>query len=196
MSFDNIIGNDKIKNFINKSIETKKTTHSYLFIGIEGIGKTLFAREFARKLLCINNEDSEDCSSCIKFKTDNHPDFKLIEPDSGSIKIEQIRKMQEEIAQKPILSNKKVYIIKDCENMTTEAQNCLLKTLEEPPEYIVIILITANESKILTTVKSRCMKVSFEEIKNNEILQIISDKYTDIDERTNKNEQWQYRKSN
>ena len=183
MSFDNIIGNEKIKNFLDKSIKEKHISHSYMFTGIDGIGKTLFAKEFARKLLCFDNEESEDCSSCIKFKTENHPDFKLIEPDSGSIKIEQIRDMQDDIVQKPIISEKKVYVIRDSEYMTREAQNCLLKTLEEPPEFAIIILVTANESKLLTTVKSRCMKIAFDEIDKDEIKKYILSNYTDIDER-------------
>lgn len=182
MSFDNIIGNEKIKNFLDKSINENHISHSYLFTGTDGIGKTLFAREFARRLLCLNNEEAEDCSSCVKFKTDNHPDFKQIEPDSGSIKIDQIRDMQDDIMQKPITSERKVYVIRDGEYMTREAQNCLLKTLEEPPEFAIIILITANESKLLTTVKSRCMKVAFDGISKEEVKQYMSANYTDIDE--------------
>ena len=84
-------------------------------------GKKLLAKEFARKIMCLNNELEESCSSCVKFKTNNHPDFELIEPDNGTIKIEQIRNMQEQIAQKPIIANKKVYIITDSECMTNEA---------------------------------------------------------------------------
>ena len=137
-------------------------------------GKFLFAKEFARMLMCINNEKTEDCASCIKFNTDNHPDFKQIEQEAGSIKIEQIRSMQEEIAKKPIISNKKVYIIRDCDLMTVEAQNCLLKTLEEPPEYAVIILTTSNESKLLATIKSRCMKINFEPILEKQIKDFIN----------------------
>lgn len=67
MSFKAIVGNDEIKKFLNKQIESGKVVHSYLFSGIEGIGKTLFAREFARKLLCLEHEENEDCASCIKW---------------------------------------------------------------------------------------------------------------------------------
>ena len=99
----------------------------------------------------------------------NHPDFYLLEGENGSIKIDQIRQMQENISQKPIVSSKKVYILKDSEQMTKEAGNCILKTLEEPPEYVTIILITANEAKILNTIKSRCMKIAFNTIPEDEI---------------------------
>lgn len=124
--------------------------------------------------MCLNNDIDENCSSCVKFNTDNHPDFELIEPDGGTIKIDTIRLMQEEIAKKPIVSNKKVFVISDADCMTKEAQNCLLKTLEEPPEYIVIILTTANESKLLNTVKSRCMKIPFDQISREEVKKYLT----------------------
>lgn len=177
LSFKNIIGNDKIKAFLTKSIEENHILHSYLFTGIEGIGKKLFARELARKLLCLKQEETEDCPSCVKWNSENHPDFYQIEPEGSNIKIEQIRSMQEKIAEKPITSKRKVYLIIDSDAMTKEAQNCLLKTLEEPPEYATIILTSANESKLLNTIKSRCIKISFEGIEKNKIEQYMKEKY-------------------
>ena len=174
MSFERIIGNDKVKQFLNKAINENHILHSYLFSGIEGIGKKLFAIEFAKKILCIEqNDEQENCLSCLKFKSSNHPDFMILEPENNVIKIEQIRNMQEKISEKPIVSNKKVYIIVDSDCMTKEAQNCLLKTLEEPPEYATIILTTANESKLLNTIKSRCIKVKFNGLLENEINQYL-----------------------
>lgn len=168
MSFDNIVGNSKIKDFLNQSIDEKHVSHSYLFVGIDGIGKTLFAREFAKKILCLNGK-GDSCESCIKWDSNNHPDFLQIEPENNTIKIEQIRNMQEEISVKPIASNKKVFLIVNSDCMTKEAQNCLLKTLEEPPEYATIILTTSNESKLLNTIKSRCMKIPFQKIEESEL---------------------------
>lgn len=174
MSFERIIGNDKVKQFLNKAINENHILHSYLFSGIEGIGKKLFAIEFAKKILCIEqNDEQENCLSCLKFKSSNHPDFMILEPENNVIKIEQIRNMQEKISEKPIVSKKKVYIIVDSDCMTKEAQNCLLKTLEEPPEYATIILTTANESKLLNTIKSRCIKVKFNGLLENEINQYL-----------------------
>ena len=169
MSFKEIIGNNNVKEFIEEQVKNDHVLHSYLFVGIDGIGKKLFAREFARKILCINKENQENCSSCIKFRDNNHPDFKQIEPENGVIKIETIRNLQQEIAQKPIASSKKVYLIINSDAMTREAQNCLLKTLEEPPEYATIILTTANEAKLLNTIKSRCIKISCAPIDKKEI---------------------------
>lgn len=175
MSFENIVGNDKVKTFLNRQIKENQILHSYLFVGIEGIGKTLFAREYAKKILCLNKEETEDCISCIKWESNNHPDFYQIEPENKTIKIDQIRKMQEKISEKPITSNRKVYLIIDSDCMTKEAQNCLLKTLEEPPEYSSIILTTSNESKLINTIKSRCMKISFESIEQQKIEQYLKE---------------------
>lgn len=174
MSFANIVGNDKVKTFLDNQIKNNHVLHSYLFVGIEGIGKKLFAKEFAKKILCLEkNDEDEKCLSCIKWNSSNHPDFKLIEPENKIIKIEQIRNMQERIAEKPITSKKKVYIIVDSEYMTKEAQNCLLKTLEEPPEYATIILTTSNESKLLNTIKSRCIKVQFDSLSEDEVREFL-----------------------
>lgn len=90
--------------------------------------------------------------------------------------------MQEDISQKPIVSNKKVYIINDSEKMTKESQNCLLKTLEEPPEYVVIILVTSNDSKLLTTVKSRCTKVFFNPLTIENLKEYMNSKYESIED--------------
>ena len=138
--FEELIGNQKVKETLIKSIISNRISHSYMFLGIEGIGKALFAKEFAKAILCLKEgEYCDNCKSCIEFSTDNNPDYVYIEPEETKIKIDQIRNMQLKVAEKPIISNKKVYIINDAETMTPEAQNCLLKTLEEPPEYVTII---------------------------------------------------------
>ena len=175
MSFENIIGNDKIKQELEENIRNNTVSHSYLFIGQDGIGKKLFAKEFAKMELCLDDNNACDkCSSCIKFNSDNNPDFVIIKPDGNSIKISQIRDMQDNVYKKPIVSNKKVFIIYDSDKMTEEAQNSLLKTLEEPPEYITIILITSNENKLLNTIRSRCLKINFNNITTKEIIDYIS----------------------
>ena len=179
MSFESIIGNDENKKILNNSIINKSIVHSYLFYGSEGIGKKIFAKEFAKMILC-NGESTKpcnNCKSCIEFDSDNNPDFFLIEPDGNSIKIDQIRQMQKSVLEKPIESSKKVYIIDNCHLMTKEAQNCILKTLEEPQEYIVIIMISSNENSILPTVKSRCTKIFFKQLDDSEIFKYIGNNY-------------------
>lgn len=171
MGFDNILGNNHIKELLNNSIKSNNILHSYMFIGTEGIGKSLFAKEFSKMILCLsNNKPCGICSSCIKFDSNNHPDFTVIDSeDKKSIKIGQIRFLQEQIAEKPIVSSRKIYIINNSDLMTVEAQNCLLKTLEEPPEYATIILILSNENKLLNTIKSRCTKINFQNISKEDL---------------------------
>lgn len=173
--FEHIIGNEQIKNILQESIKRNKTSHSYLFVGIEGIGKKIVAKEFAKMLLCLEeNKQESNCKSCIEFDSNNHPDFLLLEPEGNVIKIEQIRQLQKRIQEKPIISHKKVYIINDADKMTKEAQNCLLKTLEEPPEFSTIILIGINENAFLSTIKSRCMILHFQKIEDEKIKQYLS----------------------
>lgn len=160
--FEKIIGNEKNKTILKKALELNKTSHSYLFWGTEGIGKKKIALEFAKKLLCLTpNEENCRCKACIEFDSNNNPDFMMIEPQDGKVKIDQIREMQRKVAEKPIVSDNKVYIIDDSDTMTSEAQNCLLKTLEEPPEYAIIILVTNNKEGLLPTIRSRCEIVKF-----------------------------------
>lgn len=176
--FEQILGNKKITEQLTNSIKIGNISHSYLFLGTQGIGKKMIAKEFTKMILCT----SEDkycgvCKSCIEFDTDNNPDFSIIEPDGNSIKIDQIREFQKKVSEKPIISQRKVYIINDSDKMTVEAQNCLLKTLEEPPEFVTIILVGTNENAFLSTIKSRCMILHFEEISEEKILKYLEENY-------------------
>ena len=178
MIFNNIIGNETNKELLKNIINTNNIAHSYMFIGKDSIGKMLFAKEFAKAILCTNNDKPCNiCKSCIEFDTLNNPDFKIIEPDGNAIKIDQIRELVKRVYEKPIVSNKKVYIINDSNLMTKEAQNSLLKTLEEPPEYATIILIAPNDNLFLPTIKSRCTKIIFNKLTNEEILLILKNQY-------------------
>ena len=213
--FENIVGNDKIKESLQNAVKSNNVSHSYLFVGKAGVGKKLFAKDLAKKVMClgsnnlvqdngtqnngthdnvaqgnsiannsVKNEKAslkfDNCDSCIKFDANSNPDFSIIMPDGKSIKIEQIRNLQARIVEKPISSSKKVYIIDDADTMTEESQNCLLKTLEEPPEYAMIILIASNENRMLQTIKSRCVIIRFEDLTNEEISQILHTNDQDI----------------
>ena len=136
MKYTDILGNEKVKDILKKAVQHNTVLHSYLFVGEEGIGKSLFAKEFAKSILCLGKE-------------------------------------------KPIVSTKKVYVIQEADTMTQEAQNALLKTLEEPPEYITIILIASNENSILNTIKSRCTKIVFEPLSNEELKRYAQEYWKD-----------------
>lgn len=147
MYFDNIIGQDFAKRYLTNSIKKNKINHAYMFEGIDGIGKKKLSQELSKILLDTENVESS-------------PDYINIYPDGNSIKIAQIRKLQTDIIVKPH-KQYKIYIINQAESMTIEAQNALLKTLEEPPEYAIIILITSNKEALLDTIKSRCEIIKF-----------------------------------
>ena len=173
MVFGDIIGNNNIKEELTKVVEKNLIGHSYIFQGPEGIGKILFAKAFAKEILCENKNGCDTCKSCIMFNSNNHLDFMLLNEDEQVLKIEEIRELIKKVIEKPIISNHKVYIINAADKMTKDAQNCLLKTLEEPPEYITIILISSNENLLLTTIKSRCTKIVFNKLTNEEIKEYI-----------------------
>ena len=136
-------------------------------LGTEGIGKKIIAKEFAKKILCEDTKDEAcTCKSCTCFNSGNHPDFFILNEEGTGIKIADIRLITEKVIEKPIISNKKVYIINDSEMLNIESQNCILKTLEEPREFVTCILITSNENMLLNTIKSRCMTIKFRNIED------------------------------
>lgn len=177
--FKNVLGNENVKRILEKSINESNISHSYMFIGKKGIGKLIFAKEFAKALYCIGEEKPcGKCEECNRFEEHNNPDIVIIDEEEKSIKTETIKEMVKSVYEKPIQSTRKIYIINDSEKMTKEAQNSLLKTLEEPPQYVIIILITENENLLLNTVKSRCTKIKFNELTDGEIKQILKSKYS------------------
>lgn len=178
MEAENIIGNKEVREYLKQMVKQDNILHSYMFVGTEGIGKFKIAQKFAKGILCTDNKDENcECKSCICFKNGNHTDFKVIDvPDKEkTISIDQIREFNEDISEKPILSERKVYIINNAEKMTVPAQNCLLKTLEEPPSYAVIILVVNDENNIIPTIQSRCMKIKFKNIPDDELLKYAKD---------------------
>ena len=176
--FNNIIGNEENKKALENAINKENISHSYMFIGKTGIGKFLFAKEFAKAILC--QEDKKPCNrceECITFDQNNNPDIVIIDEEEKSIKTDTIKNMVKDVYEKPLKGYKKIYIINNSEKMTKEAQNSLLKTLEEPPVYVVMILITENENLLLNTIKSRCTKINFKSLTINELRNILEEKY-------------------
>ena len=175
MSFNSIPGQTKTKKILQDSIKKKRISHAYLFTGNNGLGKSEMAKEFAQAIFCTNNliDSCGQCLSCKKIAHGNHPDFQIIKvkEDHKNILIDQIREMQKEISYKPYESDYKVYIIEKAARMTRQAQNSLLKTLEEPPGYAIIILTNENKSDLIPTIISRCQEVKL----HNQPVDIVKD---------------------
>jgi DNA polymerase-3 subunit delta' len=167
VSFKEVYGHNDVIEFFQNVIENNNLSHSYIFDGLKGIGKKHFAINLSKTIFCKNNtvDACEVCDQCKKISHGNHLDFLVIEPEGSSIKNEQIKDFQEFLSYKPNESEKKIVIINDSNLMTVSAQNTILKILEEPPAYALIIFISQNSNKLLETIQSRCQIIRFHPLK-------------------------------
>ncbi len=160
--FENIIGNDHVKDILQKNISSRSIPNTILFQGPDGIGKSLFAKEIAKKLISTSDN---------KIEHGSHPDFHLYLPADNSIhSIKSMRNMIDEVYKPPYEGNAKVFVIHDAEKMLESSANALLKTLEEPNFDSYIILLSSKPSELLPTIKSRCFKVNFSPIEIQKIV--------------------------
>ncbi len=168
MSFNDIIGQETAVKLLRNSLKHGRISHAYLFVGPNGVGKKLAAINLAKALNCEESAEisCDRCVCCKKIDASIHPDVKYIYPTgpSLSITIDNIRELRTQISFKTYEGKKKAYIIAEAENMTIQAANCLLKTLEEPPENSVLILTAADSHSLLQTIVSRCQVVPFNRI--------------------------------
>ena len=181
MSFNKVRGQELAVNLLKKAIEEKRLAHAYLFIGPEGVGKSLLAKIFAQALNCEKPgaEPCCECVSCKKIEAVNHPDVLWFLPEGKSLQvsIDSIRRLGKAVSFKPYEGRTKVCIIDGADNMTEEASNCLLKTLEEPPKDAVIILLASNMLKLTPTIISRCQKIGFLPLDEELIARELMDRY-------------------
>lgn len=177
MSLAQVLGQNAPLRILQNSLREKRRGLTYLFYGPRGTGKSFAARQFAKALNCqAQSEYSCDtCSSCLRIEKLEYPDLHWLDLEEGSnnIKIEQIRALQNEISLKPFEANTKVFIINNCQNLTIEAANCLLKTVEEPPVDSIIILITTDARSVLSTISSRALKLRFSQLSRNQTIQLL-----------------------
>ena len=180
MPFTDILAQDHIIDHFNKAIKTDHLSHAYIFTGQEGVGKALFAKEFAKALNCKNNDNDScnSCTNCNRIEMLNHPDVFWIEREEKAkfIKIENIRNLQNSVRLSPLESDYKIFIIKEADRMNEEASNCLLKTLEEPSPNTIIILIANSVAPIKDTIRSRCQIIRFQPIPSHIIEGQLTDK--------------------
>lgn len=159
--FKDIVGQERLKEHMINAIQADKISHAYMIQGELGAGKEFIAKVFAKTIQCERGgtEPCEECRSCKQMDSGNHPDVIWVTHEKpNSIGVEDIRgQINNDIGIKPYYGPKKIYIVKDAEKMTMQAQNALLKTLEEPPAYAVILLLTTNAEAMLPTILSRCV---------------------------------------
>lgn len=160
ISFSDIIGHDSVKSHLQQAIIHEKLSHAYIISGAEGSGKSMLAECFAAALQCTGSKETPcgGCISCMQAESGNHPDIIHVTHEKAKIGVDEIRlQLNNDIGIRPYSGKYKIYIIKDAEKMTEQAQNALLKTLEEPPAYGIIILLTTNTGAFLNTILSRCV---------------------------------------
>ncbi len=160
MAFERVLGQEKAKQNLQRALEKDELAHAYLFEGAEGLGKKNMALDLASALLCERNKDKpcRICNSCLRISSGNHSGLKIIEEEKV-IKVDEIRELIKDIQLKPYEGKKKVYIICDADKINMQGQNALLKTLEEPPQYATIILLTTKRNSLLSTIVSRCQTI-------------------------------------
>ena len=181
MQWNNIIGHKQVVTQLCLMQQEDRIPHAMLFCGTDGVGKSLVAEALAAAILChapVHNQACGHCKACQALAASTHPDFFQIQPESETkaapaIRIEAVRKLQEEIARIPLLSERRVVIMQEADKMNEAAANCLLKTIEEPSGQIVFILLTSRPSALLDTIISRCMRVEFGILQPDELVKIL-----------------------
>ena len=167
--FKDVVGHRDIIQYIQNSVQQKKVSHAYILNGERGSGKKLLAHLFAMTLQCESNQSEPcgNCRSCKQADGGNQPDIITVTHEKpGSIGVEDIRQqINADVMIKPYASPYKVYIVPGADMMTVQAQNALLKTIEEPPEYAVIFLLSENAESLLPTIRSRCVMLKLRNVK-------------------------------
>src|SRR6059058_165846 len=192
--FSALIGNEEVKNSLRRLLESKRVPGSLLFTGNEGVGKKLFALEFAKALNCRTPRGVEACDSCSSCKRisqstfppfgkdeddknrliwSEHADVAMVRPYKQIIRVGPMRELEREANFRPFEGAARVFIVEDAEYMNDTAANALLKTLEEPPSTTHLILTTSNPNALLATIRSRCQMIRFAPIPSADIADFL-----------------------
>ncbi len=167
----NLIGHNQQREFLKQALWNDRLGQAFIFSGEERLGKKKVAFEFVKMLFCENKEKApcQKCQGCILVEKVAHPDFIFVSPQKREIQIDQVRELQKSLSLKPVLSEKKVVIINDAHCLNKQSQNCILKTLEEPSNQAIFILISSLSDSLLGTIKSRCETLKFYPLKDEEM---------------------------
>lgn len=170
-TFKNVVGHNDIIKYMQAAVQEKAVSHAYILNGERGSGKKMLAKLFAMSLQCTNPEGGNscgECQSCRQAVNNNQPDIIWVSHEKpNSIGVDDIREqINNDVVIKPYSSPYKIYIVPEADMMTEQAQNALLKTLEEPPEYTVLFLLTENADSLLSTIRSRCVMLKLRNIRD------------------------------
>lgn len=175
MSFKDIFGHERQTGLLQRAILSGSVSHAYLFHGPEGVGKKLAAYTLAQALNCDagGGDSCGQCRSCRNIQKGTHPDVLFLQPEEDYIRIEEIRAVQKMLGYRAFEGRWKVAIMEGCEEMSIGAANAFLKTLEEPPDRTTIILICSNPLSLLPTIFSRCQRIRFSPLQDQQIQDIL-----------------------
>ncbi len=187
MALRDVIGQDRSVGILLQTLRRERVPSAYLFSGESGIGKKFTAVNFAKAINCLKNREAltvmrdgkededplrvthyvslydscDECSSCRRIDAGTHPDFVMITPEKGEIRVSEIRAVEEALSFRPYEGRKKVVVIDDADSMNQSAANAFLKTLEEPPDDSLLILVAAHADSLPETIRSRCSRINF-----------------------------------
>ncbi|MBQ1491219.1 MAG: DNA polymerase III subunit [Blautia sp.] len=171
--FEEMVGHEEVIGHLQSVLRSRKVSHSYALVGETGAGKKMLSRTFAAALLCEKGGDEPcmQCDSCKRAQSGNHPDIITVTHEKENlIRIEEIREqLVGDVAIKPYYGPYKIYIVPDAQLLNEAAQNAMLKTIEEPPAYAVILLLTTNYEALLPTIRSRCVRLDLRLVDNEKI---------------------------
>lgn len=183
--FDDIEGQKGVATHFKNAIKLNRISHAYILNGERGMGKKTVARAFSMTLMCESHGESPcmKCHACKQIMTDNNPDVRWVTHDKPNvISVDEVRRqINTDVQIKPYSSNYKIYIVDDADKMNQAAQNALLKTIEEPPSYVVILLLTVNKDMLLSTILSRCVSMELRPLGKQQVERYLVEKVGIVD---------------
>ena len=187
LKYDEIIGQEQVKEHFHQAIATGKVSHAYIIEGEMGSGKKSLAYAFAKALQCETGREEPcgSCQACMQAESGNQPDIITVTHAKPNVLgVDEIREqLVADMDIKPYSSRYKIYVVPDAELMTIQAQNAMLKTIEEPPEYGIILLLTTNVGRFLPTIMSRCVKLSTKPVESSRVYQYLETHF-DVEDKT------------